>query len=70
MLQRIERTRHSIADVMIQNFNKDDDLKEALILLESAIEAIERNRDHSEELALLQITKLAIREKVLLLAYE
>jgi hypothetical protein len=70
MLQRIEKTRHSIAEAMIQNFNKDDGLKESLNLLEGAIDSIQSNRNYSEELALLRIAKLAIREKILLLAYE
>jgi hypothetical protein len=55
---------------MIQNFSKDDGLKESLKFLDMAIDSIELNRDHSEEIALLRIAKFAIREKVLLLAYE
>lgn len=55
---------------MIKNFNKDDGLKESLNLLDCAIGSIQRNRNHSEELALLRIAKFAIREKILLLAYE
>jgi hypothetical protein len=70
MLQRLERTRHSIADVMIESFGRDEGLKESLKLLECAIDAIERNPDHSEELGLLQIAKLGLREKILLLAYD
>jgi hypothetical protein len=70
MLQRIERNQSSIADAMIRNFNKDDSLKESLKLLERSIELIKHNRDHSEELALLRLVKLAIREKILLLAYD
>jgi hypothetical protein len=69
MLQRIEDTRHSIAEAMIQNFSKDDGLKESLNFLDCAISSIEHNHEHLEELALLRIAKLAIREKVLLLAY-
>jgi hypothetical protein len=70
MLQRLEGTRHSIADTMIENFTKDDGLKDALTLLQRAQDAIRRNRDHLEESALLEIANLALREKILLLAYE
>lgn len=70
MLHRLESNRLSVADAMIQNFDKDDGLKQALKLLDGAIDSIERNHDHSEEVALLKIAKLGIREKILFLAYE
>jgi hypothetical protein len=70
MLQRLEKSQQSIAEVMIRNFNKDDGLKESLKFLDSAIDSIEGNCDYSEELALLKITRFAVREKILLLAYE
>jgi hypothetical protein len=70
MLQRLEKNQNSVAEAMIQNFSKDESLKESLRLLEKSLEAIENNRDHSDEVALLRLVKLAIREKILLLAYD
>jgi hypothetical protein len=70
MLQRIQKDRSSIAEAMILNFKKDEGLKQALQHLDNAIDLIERNRDHSEEVALLHIARLAVREKILLLAYD
>jgi hypothetical protein len=70
MLHRLESNRLSMADDMIQSFDKDDGLKKALKFLDGAIDSIERNHDHSEEVALLKIAKFGIREKILLLAYQ
>jgi hypothetical protein len=70
MLQRIENGRASIADAMIKNFRKDQGLKETLRHLDCAVDSIKQNKDHEAELALLRIARLAVREKILLLAYE
>jgi hypothetical protein len=70
MLQLIENSRGSIAEMMIDNFSKDDGLKRALNYIELAIDSVERNHDHSDEVSIMHIAKLAIREKLLLLAYK
>jgi hypothetical protein len=70
MLQRVDHSTVSVAEYMICSFNKDESLKESLRLLEASIGCVEENIGHADELLLLRMARLAIREKILLMAYE
>jgi hypothetical protein len=70
MLQRVDHGINSVADYMITSFTKDEAIKESLRLLEASIGCIEEDRNHTDEVSLLRMARLAMREKILLMAYE
>jgi hypothetical protein len=69
MLQRVDHGIKSVADYMIGSFTMDEALKESLRLVEGAIACIESNESYPEEVALLRLSRFAIREKIFMMSY-
>jgi hypothetical protein len=70
MLQRVKHGPNSVAEIMIGSFKKDDALKDSLGYLEDSIACIEHNKNYADEMSMLRLARLALREKILIMAYE
>lgn len=70
MLQRVERRLDSVAESMIGSFTRDETLKDCLKCLDDSIACIEHSKYYADEINLLRMARLAIREKILIMAYE